>query len=334
MSVTTIGDMAWQFGSMRRGSAIKSDLAQLSASLSSGRVSDVTSHLNGETGRFTAINHSLAQLAAFGLAARETDQLLSVAQTSLGQFDELRGQLTAQLLLVADHSTTAQVDQAATSARGALDVLVAVLNTRVADRAIFGGQDVNNTPVIRADEMISQIVTAIGPDRTFDGIAAVIEAWFDDPAGGYATTGYRGDTGPMLQRRISDSARVEIAARADDPAIRDVLKAAVLLAVSTELPGLGADAKRTLAQEAASGLFESASGVTQLQARIGTAQQKLSEAMAEMSAQETGFRMAVNDLISADPFDTATRLQSVQLQLETHYTVVGRMSQLSLLRFI
>ncbi|MFU8825328.1 MAG: hypothetical protein ACNA7N_13905, partial [Yoonia sp.] len=54
----------------------------------------------------------------------------------------------------------------------------------------------------------------------------------------------------------------------------------------------------------------------------------------EMSAQETGFRMAVNDLISADPFDTATRLQSVQLQLETHYTVVGRMSQLSLLRFI
>jgi flagellar hook-associated protein 3 FlgL len=53
-----------------------------------------------------------------------------------------------------------------------------------------------------------------------------------------------------------------------------------------------------------------------------------------MTAQETGLQMAINDLVSADPFDTATRLQSVQLQLETHYSVVGRLSQLSLLRYI
>ncbi|WP_322891179.1 MULTISPECIES: flagellin [unclassified Yoonia] len=334
MSVTRVGDMAQQFLSQRAGGAIKSDLLRLSNSLSSGRVDDIPRHLNGETARFTGITHKLAQIEGFRLVGRETGQMLDGIQTVLGRVDSARSQLAGQILLVSDSSTAAQVDDAARLARGAFDTMVSALNTRLADRAILSGRDVQTTPLLAADAMMADLQAAIGADRTFAGIEAAVTSWFDDPLGGFAVAGYQGDTGATLQRQVSQDQRINISARADDPAIRATLKAVALAAVTSDLPGLGDMAKMRLVQASGGLLFGAASQIVAMQSRVGSAQAVLAETQAELAAQETGLQMAVNDLILADPFDTATRLQSVQLQLETHYSVVGRLSQLSLLRFI
>ncbi len=334
MSVTSVGDMTQQFLSMRAGGTIKSDLARLANSLSSGRVADIPRHLNGETARFTGITHKLAQLEGFRLVGRETSQMLDGIQSIVGRVDTVRSQLAGQVLLVSDSSTMAQVDEAARLAVGAFETMVSALNTRVADRALMSGREVETTSLIPAQTILADLRTAIGTDRTATGISAIVSAWFDDPAGGFVMTAYQGDAGDDIQRQVSEDRRIDVSARADDPAIRQTLMAVALAAVTADLPGLGGEAKMRLVQESGSELFGAASQIVAMQARIGSAQAVLAETQAEMSAQETGLKMASNDLVSADPFDTATRLQSVQLQLETHYSVVGRLSQLSLLRFI
>jgi flagellar hook-associated protein 3 FlgL len=334
MQMSVFSDRATQFTSMRQGSAIKSDLARLAASLSSGRVSDPVRHLGGETARLTGAEYSLSQLAGFERAAVETAQVLTAQQTSLTQVARTRSDLAAELLLISDASQPFQLDQAGRAARDGLERLTALLNTRIADRAIFGGQSVDGPPLAPAATMIADLVVAIGTQTSAADISATIDSWFDDPAGGFATTGYLGDIGALPQRQLSESRRISIEARADDPALRDVLKATAKAAVTSFMASLPLETKLTLLKEAGQDLFIASAGLTAMQARTGTAEQATAEAQSEMAARKTALQMFRNDLITADPFDTATRLQATQLQLEKHYTVVGRLSQLSLVRFI
>lgn len=334
MSVVSVGDMARQFTSLRNGNAIKTELAELVDSLSSGKVVDLTKSLDGETARYSGIRYSLTQLDGYGQIASETLQTLANVQIILGKVDSARGATAERLLLVNDTSTSAQIDEAALASRSAFEDMVLALNTQVADRALMGGTRVDTAPLASGTEMLAQLTVAIGGAVDQATISATVDTWFDDPAGGFATLGYQGDTGALLERRVADNRTVTLSARADDPAIRDVLKGAALAALANDLPGLSRETKSGLLQEAAAGLYGAASDLVAVQARVGFAEAGVERALTETNAQQTSLKLAQNDLSLADPFETASRLQATQVQLETFFSLTARMSQLSLLRYI
>lgn len=334
MPVTSVGDMAMQFISMRNGGAIKSELSDLAESLSSGKVTDITATLLGETARFAGIDYSLKQLDAYDQVSRETSLMLGTIQTALTQVDDLRGQTSSQLLSINSSSTSVQVTEAARQGAQTFDAMIRTLNTRLADRSLLGGAEVESSALATADAMLADIQIALGGATTSVAIGAVIDTWFDDPAGGFATMGYLGDTGPAPERRVSDNKVFSIDVRASDPGIRDVLKSAAFAAVVHDTPGLAVIVQSELLQEAGLRLLSASSRLIGTQTQIGFIQEGVERTTTENTAQRTSLNIARNDLISADPFDTASRLQSVQLQLETHYSVTARMSRLSLLDYI
>ncbi|MDX8350356.1 flagellin [Cognatiyoonia sp. IB215446] len=334
MPVVSVGDMSQQFISMRNGGTIKTELARLSESLSSGLVNDVTQALDGDTTRLSGINYSLEQLDGYAQAAEETSQTLANIQNVLGQFDTLRGDSSAQLLLINGESTINQIDNAARDAARNFSVMITTLNTQVADRALLGGADVTGAPLETPDVMLTDLQAAIGGATDFATIDAAITTWFDDPAGGFATTAYLGDTGAPVEKRISDTRTIPIEARADDPAIRETLKSAAYAALADGLPGLDRDTKVTMLERAGTGLYTAAADLVSVQSRIGTAESEVEQSQTDTNAQLSALQIARNDIVLADPFETASQLQSVQIQLETHYSVTARLSQLSLLRYI
>ena len=334
MSVVSAGDMAQQFRSLRNGNAIRSELNTLAQSLSSGKVADLTKALNGDTARFSGIRYSLSQLAGYSQVATETKQTLANIQTVLNKIDSSRSATAESLLLVSDSSTVAQINEAAWSARGTFEEIVMALNTRIADRALMGGNEVTAAPLANAETMLADIQTAIGGALDQATISATVGAWFSDPAGGFFTSGYQGDSADPAVQRVSDTKTLEIDARADDPAIRSVLQGAALAALANDLPGLSQQTRSGMLQEAASQLFGAGSDLVAVQARIGFSEASVDRALAETSAQQNTLRLAENNLSSADPFETASQLQATQLQLETFFSITARMSQLSLLRFI
>ncbi len=334
MPVISVGDAAQQFISMRNGGTIKTELARLAESLSTGRVTDITAELGGETNRYSGINYSLAQLEGFSQAVSETSQTLAGIQTVLGKIDTVRSDTGAQLLLLSDASTGSQIDEAGRAARSSFDTIVSALNTRLADRSLMAGAAVDRSPLASAEDMLADIRTAVVGATTPQDIVTAIEAWFDNPTGGFATMGYLGDSGGAMERRVSENRSYQIDARADDPAIKDVLKATAIATIADEFVGLDTEGKSDLLQEAGERLFAAAAGVVAVQARIGFVEAGVQQTGVAISAQKTALEISKNDLTSADPFDTASRLQSVQLQLETHYSVTGRLSRLSLLDYI
>lgn len=334
MSVISMGDMAQHFNSLRSGNAIKSELFELAQNLTTGKIADLTKGLNGETARFSGISYSLAQLDGYQQVASETQQVLANVQIVLNKVDGTRTATAERLLLVSDSSTSAQIEEAALASRSGFEEIVTALNTSVADRALMSGTNVAVAPLAAAPTMLADIEAAIGGAVDQASISAALDTWFNDPAGGFATNGYQGATGTMLERRLNETSSVSVDARADDQAIKQVLQGAALAALANDLPGLSEDTKAVLLQDAAVQLYGAAGGLVAVQARIGFSEASVNRAMTEMTAQQTALGLAKNDLYLADPFETATRLQAQQTQLETFFTVTARMSQLSLLRFI
>ena len=334
MPIAMVGDMAQQFNALRNTGTIKTDLARLTQELSSGRVKDVTAHLGEGTARFAGIDYSLDQAAAFLRVGDETAQYLTQVQNVLARVDGLRVETASDLLLIGDGSSDAQVSEAALSARDTFAVMVETLNTRLGDRAILGGAAVDRAPLAAADVMLADLTTAIGGATDAATILAAVDDWFSNPTAGFAVTGYLGDTGAMPEKRVSETRSFTMQARADDPGIVAVLRDAAVAALANDLPTIDIATRRSLLQSAGQGLMTGASGLVAVQARVGYLEAGVADAQAEMNGRKAALAMARNEMISADPFETATALQAVQVQLETHFSALSRMARLNLTRFL
>lgn len=335
MPIQSIGDLSKQFTSLRSGGQIKSDLARLSNELSTGRVSDVTEHLGGDTRQLSGINHSLKMLKAYKLAADETSMLLNHLQLSLGHIDSIRESTTSTLFTVTENSSQQQIGLASEQAKSSFQDIVSTLNGQFAGKHTMGGTNIDSAPLVDADAMLSDILAAIGSTTTTTDIKQIVSNWFDDPSGGFATFAYQGQTGSPISKSVQPNQNLEIDVNANDQSIRNILKATALAAVISELPvGVTLSEQGSLIQFAGTEMLGAASDASSLQSRIGYLQESVEVSRAQIAAETSTFTIAFNDLTSADPFETATQLEAVRTQLETHFTITGRLSRLSLVEYI
>ncbi len=338
MPLQSLGDMSRHFMTMRQNTEIRTRLQTLSHELSSGKTADVTARLGGDGARLGDLDRRLALAESYGRAATETAQMLGAMQLSLNVVAKLRGDLAGQLSTATSVGAGAALDSAQRSAGAGFDTIVRALNTRIGDRALFSGAATDRSALANPAAMMADLsaaAVAAGASSSVE-LAAVVDSWFDDPAGGFATMGYRGDTGAgALTRRIDADATVPIEARADDPALRDVMKAAALAALAGDAAlGLTSTVREAVAADARDRLFGAALPLAQLQGRLGVAEATVEEVGARQAAQRTVFGMMRNDLVSADPYATATELQAVETQLQMHYTLTARLSRLSLSEYL
>lgn len=334
MNYASLGDGMRQFQQSRQNFSLKTSLNTLVNELSSGEKSDKVKATNGDTARLSAIDNRLKVLSSLSFAAKETELTLSTTQTALNNFDIQRGALAEQLLPITSDSPDFQVDQAATAGRERFNGLVSTLNTRLGDDSLFAGIAIDQAPLAAADTMLADIVAQIGGATDTATISATIDTWFDDPAGGFATIGYVGDTGQNAQRRLDSDTVITIDARADDPALKAVLKGAVMAAIADEIPGLSKKVKTDLLTEGGIQLQSASSGVAAVQGRIGYAEGEVERFSVSQTAEQAALGRAYNLITQADPYETASALQAVQLQLETHYATTARLSRLSLTEYL
>ncbi|HCP82168.1 MAG TPA: flagellar biosynthesis protein FlgL [Octadecabacter sp.] len=335
MAISMIGDMRQHLLTTRHNTSLKNELNTLVQELTSGEHNDLTAHLGGDQTRLAGLDRQLQMLGQFAQTNAETGQLLSMMQTALSGIDSHRETASAALLSINTSSTLSQIENAAEVARGSFESTVQTLNLRSGDRSMFGGNDLGSNPLADPNVMMTALENAVAGLTSATGIEAAVDAWFDAPAGGFETVGYLGDTNGYISRSSGAGQTIEISARADDQAIRDTLKALAkgALAGNSSL-NLGNETRQSLQEQSGVELLTQASELTGIQARIGHAEQRAEQAKALISAQTASFGIARNELVAADPFDTATRLQSVQLQLETHYTLTARLSHLSLTEYL
>ena len=87
-------------------------------------------------------------------------------------------------------------------------------------------------------------------------------------------------------------------------------------------------------QTVAFGLVYAQQEVVGAQARVVIAQEQIEGWMLRTETEMVGMENARNSLLAVDPYETATRLEAAQFQLESLYTVTVRLSNMSLVNYL
>ena len=333
MGLVSLGDMAQSFMLRRQTVALKSDLQRLSTELTTGRVADTAARVSGDLGPVSGIDASLARLKGYGAVTAEAGLFAGSMQTALGVVDDLSSALSRTLLAASSSSSQSLVDATGRDARSRLETALSALNTRVGDRSVFGGVATNGPATAPAETIMLALDTAILGATTVQDIETAVTDWFNAPTG-FAALGYTGGAA-LAPVNIAPGEEANLDITATDPAIRATLKGLAMAALLDRgvLAGQPA-ARQDLAKRAGLSLLESQSERTFLAARLGAAEAQIDAAASRNAAETSSLQIARSDITAADPFETASRLQETQQQLEKIYAITARITRLSLMDYL
>ncbi len=335
MHATSIGDLSMAFLTRLNNTRLKVDLQKVSQELASGRTTDLSKATGGDLGSFASIETALKTLSAYDVAAREAGQFVDTLQRSFETVQSQTSDLAPALLLASSAREATLVQSAAVDAKARFETVVSVLNTRLADRAILAGTATSDIALADVETMLADLQTAIAGAATADDVEAAVAAWFDDPGGGFETLGYLGATNDMAPFRIGPDEEAAVGLRADDDNLRDLFKGYAMAALVADDALLGNhDERVALIGKAATQLMAGDKALAEMRAGIGTIEARIDAALAQNGAETAALELARAEIVQVDPYEAATRLQSVETQLETLYTITARLSRLNLAEYL
>lgn len=335
MTMLTIGDMAQTYMLQRQNVQLKQQMNQLTQELASGRTSDVADHLSGNYSYLSDIEHGLKVLNGFDTATSEATLFTEVMQRALGNVQDTVSDLATSLIATNNSNLVAVFDSVSADARSQMASMVSSLNTNVAGRTLFSGVDVDSAALASSEDMLTSLRAAVAGQVTLSGIRTAVDVWFDTPGGSFETLAYMGATQAMSPIQLGEGESVNLDIRADDQVFRDMFKQTAIAALASD-PTLGYTAlmKGDLLLGAGEQLLTSQNGITKIRADLGFTEARIDESVTRIAAEKTSLEYARGELLGVDPYETATKLETVQFQLESLYAVTVRLSRLSLVDFL
>jgi flagellar hook-associated protein 3 FlgL len=333
MNITSLGDLA-QIHLLRRQNAdLKSEVTRLSTEVTTGQTANVGQHLAGDVSALAGIDSALARLGSFTRAANEAAFFTGAMQTALSAVQDMATGLAPAFLSTATAGNAGSVLAAAHEGRQSFETAVSLYNTRLGDRAIFGGVETARAPLADPDVLLSAMEAAVAGAVSAADVEAALDGWFASPTG-FAATGYLGGQALAgLPVAPGQSATIDVTAA--DPAVKETLKAFGMAALVDRGLFAGApQAQAGLLRRAGERLLEGQNSLALLGGRLGTIEGQIETARVRNGAETTALQIARAELLSVDPYEAATRLQAAQGQLESLYAITARLSRLNLVDFL
>jgi flagellar hook-associated protein 3 FlgL len=334
MQTLSLGDLSQSLILNRHSAQLKTALQNLTTETTTGMAADQTARLHGNFAQIAGIETSLTLLDAYRNVAAETQIRASTLQQSVTTVQS-QSALGPAFLTISAGQVPVKVDTLGLQAAQSLDTAMMALNASVGGRALFSGQQTASPALASSDFLLSALSTAItaAGATTAAGVESAVTAWFDAPAG-FAAVIYQG--GPPLDPvQVSADQTVRLDVTANDPAIRDTLKGLALGALLSRGILAGNDAARAdLANRAGQHLVAAQVPMTTLAAKLGAVQTAVQDAATRNDAEDGVLQSARLSLLSVDPYETATKYQQTQDQLQTLYAITARASRLSLVDYL
>jgi flagellar hook-associated protein 3 FlgL len=331
MNLTSIGDLAHSLMLRRQSTSLKEQITVLTQELSTGQVSDITARTGGDFTYLSDIESNLTLLGSYRLATSEASMFAEASQEHLGRLQDLVSGFSSTLTTTQLTSQPAAREHAGREALAGLETAISTMNGTVAGRSLFAGVSTDQAPLAGADELMAELRLELNGLSTINEIRQAVDDWFADPSG-FDAAMYRGSDRDLSPMQVSATENVSMSIRADNTEFRDVLKSLVLpaLAMDDSL-GLPEPVQAELMQAALENTLNADGKLTTLRADLGYAESRIEEAATRNAAAQTSLEIARNNILGADLYDTAVRLEEAQFQLESLYAVTARSARLSLL---
>lgn len=298
-----------------------------------GLAADVSKHLNGNVGQAQRIEKlindnegradSIELLKIdFDLAYETLDVIRDASSSLATRFDAALG--------VENESSQRALR---IEARAELEAMFGRLNTPFGDRQLFSGAATGTPPLGDVDTLMNDIEAIIvaGPDTAT--VETALDTYFDTAGGGFATNIYNGSTNAGPDREVAAGWRMGVTTRADDQMFKDAIRSLAVIAMADQA-ALSPEMAEELERGATRTLNSSAAQILDAQTLMGAEQAQLETLLTRNASETFGYTEALNTLIGVSQEEAATRMKSLETQLEASFLATARIAQLSLVNYL
>lgn len=307
----------------------RSDTARIESV--TGRREDVTAATNGDVGSAHLLKKAVED-------AQSYQQLLVLAQIRAERTQNALGALGGEAVRIGTETISASgrndagaLNALGADARAAIANIFSELNVTEGGRALFSGDASDRLPFDDPAQLISDVEAIVAGAADAADANAQLDAYFNDPAGGFLTNIYQGGAGKAAPVEIAPGVRIDVSATAADQPIKDILKS--LAIVATQESASFADAKAFVEGGAESALVADGA-IVNLRSTIGVGEASIAAAIKRHETEESVLTTLFNEKTGRDQFEAASELQLLESQLEASYLLTARLARLRLTDFI
>ncbi|MGO4138734.1 flagellar hook-associated family protein [Rhizobium brockwellii] len=318
--------------------------------------------MEATTGVYADIGVSLGGNAARSVDfSREVDRIDSIkssnslvtarmesSQLGLSKMKDVGDGLVSKLTALQGSHDPGSITVAIQSATSALSTMMDTANTMVNGEYLFSGINTDVQPLTDKTAATSAaIVTQLNTYATGLGkavkdltgaemstfITTTVEPMFSETAWTDPTTGWSQASSQNMTSRISNSEVIESSTNANSEGMRYFALASVMTSALLG-QGLSSDAMSTVSKQAISYTTKATSGLVTQASQLGLSQERVKKSNDALDAQSNIIKNKLVDLQGVDPYEASTLVKTLETQLETAYTIVSKIQQLSLVNYL
>jgi len=346
MKLSQISTLNIHLGLRQSLASLQREMQKAQQEVTTGYRADTGLYLGASSARHVSFQtdidriNTIIDTNSFATGRLETTMAATTSIISIAQ--DLLPTLTASV------SQSSSASNTALAGKNALESISAIINSTYNGEFIFGGVNSAEPPL---------------KDFASDGGKAAMDAAFlghfgfakdDSGATGISKTDmktfldtvvepmfmgsqwnsiFSNATDDTINARISLTETTGASISANETAFRQVMFATITTAhfFTGNLSGQAQSAVATRALEMVS---QSTGSLADMQGKIGFISNRIERSSERLDLQIDQYTIDSDAMIAVDPYEAATRLNSLITQIETSYTLTGRIQQLSLMRFI
>lgn len=347
MKLSFISSQAIQNAMRQTIRQAQNEMTSASTEATTGVYADIGVALGSNTSRSVNLTREVSRIDSILGSNSVANQRMSTSQTALTDMGSQAQKLMNQLVALrgnTDSNSVALTKQIATSS---LSSVIASGNTMVNGEYLFAGTNTDVQPMTdnsaatnaAIQTALSAYATAKGTtvdklsgDQMKDFITTKVEPMFTSDSG-WASWSSASDQN--MTSRISNSEVVDTSTNSNSAGMRYMaLASTVANALTGTTPALNQDAQNAVTDQAISYARQSIDGLNTQASQLGLSQSRLSDANTTLNAQKTILNTNIGNLTGVDPYEASTKVNSLQTQLETAYTIVSKIQQLSLVNYL
>jgi flagellar hook-associated protein 3 FlgL len=326
---------------------MQTELATAQAESASGQYADIGLQLGNQAGQEISLQNENGLLQTYTTTNSQVATSLSTTQSALSSL-QTNAQNTLNELTEWNGSTDIGSELQSLGANG-LQSLIATTNTSVSGQYVFGGINSANPPLTSYTGTAAQTtlqnafatyLAGLAPPATAATVTATqMQTFLASPAvtsqfqGAAWAANWSSASSTNISSNISPTETITSTTNANQPAFQDLAQGYALL---NEFAGtsINQSALQVVATRASTLINQAVTSLTTTQATLGSAQQSLTDANANMSAQMTILQTQINNLDSVNLYQTSTLVSSLTTQIQTAYSLTAALQKLSLVNYL
>lgn len=328
-------------------SKLQSDLANATKEMTTGRSVDVGLRLGAKSRDAFAIRQEMGFLQSIADGNANVNIRLDAAY---GAMDSIRisvEEFAASLISAPVGSRS--IDTVVGIAAITFGTVSDNLNRSVNGQYVLGGANTAVRPVAPYDATseakaatdaafaaffgFSASDVAVG-DITPDQMLAFLEGPFNDlfEPDSWGANWSRASDQP-ISTRISENAVVDTSVSANDKAFRDIARGFSML-MDLGIGGMSEETGALVLERATRSLQIGASGVADLQTRVGLVQANVTASNDATQTKLNMYTTLLNDMEGVDPLEAKVRIDAITTQMETSFSLTSQLRKLNLINYL